>query len=214
MKKLLMIAAVVALLTPAAMADDLHPPPWRGDPGSTFQHWTFATAPASMASIAPDIDGNPFGDPAIIDSYSGSSEWLPEYEGRTGIWHAYWDGWIDLPNDPEPRPEKDILVQFTYYYDGTTSWDNGRPVIDDVFIQEGTSSIALVQEYPLEGNWWYSQWAIHIEPNPDFESLHFIADDDYSELIFDQIVVDTICIPEPTTLALLGFGALALIRRR
>ena len=30
----------------------------------------------------------------------------------------------------------------------------------------------------------------------------------------DQIVIDTICIPEPVTVCLLGLGALALLRKR
>lgn len=216
MKKLLLIAAAVALLTPAALAHDLNPPPWRGDPGSTFQHWTFDAPPPNPAQIAPEIEGNPFGDPVIYDEYDTSSEWLPGEGAHEGLYHFYWDFYIDLPNDPTPRPAKDIVIQFTYYYDGTTGWDNGRPV-PSVYWPEAphTNSVAVVQEYPLpEANWWYSEWAIHIEPNPDFESIYVVADDDYSELIFDQIVVDTRCYPEPTTLALLGFGALAIIRRR
>ena len=35
-----------------------------------------------------------------------------------------------------------------------------------------------------------------------------------AQIALDQIVIDTICIPEPFTIALLGLGGLALIRRR
>jgi len=208
------LVAVALLVAPAALADDLNPPDWRGDPGSTFQHWTFDMPPADPALIPPDIVDNPYGDPLIVDAYSDNGEWLEMFEGRQGVWHAWWDFWIDLPNDPEPRPWKDILVQFTYYYDDPTGWDNGRPVIDDVFVTEGVYDIGLIDEFELGGNWYYSQWYIRIEPNPDFESLHVIADDAYSELYFDQIVVDTICIPEPAALSLLGLAALGLLRRR
>lgn len=214
MRKALLLAVALSVIGSAALADDLNPPPWdRQDPAATFQHWTFDTQPVDMAAIPPDIDENQFGDPLIIDSYSTSSEWLESYQGRQGVWHAYWDFWIDLPNDPEPRPLKDIYVQFTYFYNDPTGWDNGRPIIDDVFIPEGVFNIGLVDEFQLEGDWWYSRWHIEIEPNVDFESLHVIADDGYSELIFDQIVVDTICIPEPAGMLLLGFAGL-FIRRR
>ena len=212
--RLFTLTMVATLLVPAALADDLNPPDWRGDPGSTFQHWTFDAQPEEMSAIVPDIDQNPFGDPLIIDNEANDSEWLDTFEGRQGVWNAYWDFWIDLPNDPEPRPLKEILVQFTYYYDDPTGWDNGRPIIDDVFVTAGTAEVGVVEEYELGDNWYYSQWHIRIEPNPDFESLHVIADDDYSELYFDQIVIDTICIPEPASLSLLGLAAVALLRRR
>lgn len=214
MRALVAVAALLALAAPAALAEDLYPPDWRGDPGSTFQHWTFDAAPADPYYIPPDIVDNPFGDPAIVDSYGGDSVWYDTFEGHQGVQHFWWDFWIDLPNDPEPRPEKEILVQFTYYEDDPGTWDHGTPTIDDVFITEGTFDISVVQELDLGGGWYYSQWAIHIEPNPDFESIHVIAADGYSELTLDQIVVDTICIPEPASLALLALGGLALLRRR
>ena len=214
MRKLVALA-IVALLAPAVLADDINPPEWRGDPGSTFQHWTFSTAPESLYEIPADIDQNPYGDPLIIDSNGDYGEWLDAYEGREGVWHAYWDFWIDLPNNPAAQEHKEILVQFTYYYDDPSGWDNGRPMIEDVFIMPGGEwSAGVVEEYQLEGNWYYAQWRVQIDPNPSFESLYVIADDEYSELYFDQIVVDTICIPEPASLALLGIGGMMLLRRR
>lgn len=214
MKTLLVACAAACLAAPAVLADDLFPPPWRGDPGTTFQHWTFDAPPLDPYMIPPDFNGNPFGEPYIVDSWGGSGYWYDQFEGRQGVEHFWWDFWIDLPNDPTPRDWKDILIQFTYYEDDPVTWDHGTPVIDDVFIPAGWYDAWMLQEFSLGGGWYYSQWYIHIEPNPDFESIHIIASDGFSELTFDQIVIDTICIPTPASLGLLGLGGLLAVRRR
>ena len=214
MKKTVAIAGIMLMLSAWALADDLNPPAWRGDPGSTFQNWTFSAEPANYYDIAPEVVDNPYGDPAIIDSYGDNGLWYDSYEGRDGVWHAYWDFYIDLPNNPVANESKDIQIQFTYYYDDPNGWENGRPVLDDVIVMEGTYDFGVIEEYELGNNWYYSSWYVHIEPNPVFESLYFLADDDYSELIFDQIVVDTICVPEPASMALLAALGLLSLRRR
>ena len=50
---------------------------------------------------------------------------------------------------------------------------------------------------------------LNIEPNPAFEIVRIDG-----AVMVDEIVIDTICIPEPASLALLGLGGLALMRRR
>ncbi len=211
------IGVLVAVLAVAgtALADDLNPPPWRGDPGSTFQHWTFDTDVTGLSSIPPDYIDNPYGTATIVDTYATSSEWWDLYMGRQGVWHAYWYFWIDIDNDPIERPYKEIQIQWTYYYDDPNGWDNGRPKPSlDWPGAPFTNTVELIDEYPLLDNWYYAIWKIMIWPNPDFESIYVVADDGYSELWFDQIVVDTICIPESATLGLIALAGLVFFRRR
>jgi hypothetical protein len=62
---------------------------------------------------------------------------------------------------------------------------------------------------PAGANWWHSTYNLRIYPNPDFEILRIDG-----TVMVDQIVIDTICIPEPAALILLAFGGLLLLRRR
>jgi hypothetical protein len=57
-----------------------------------------------------------------------------------------------------------------------------------------------------------ADFGIQIWPNPSWEEVHFTVLGIGARL--DYIHVDTICIPEPATLLLLGFGAVMLRRKR
>ena len=209
MKKLLMIAAVVALLVPAALADDLYDPGWRDEPTATYQHWSFDTEWADYDYIVPDIYDNPYGEPYInATSYEA---WYDMYEGRQGVAYVdYYDYFeMMIPNHDLEWPDKFIYLQVTWH-------NNGLEPVPDVYIPFGDDNfVANVDSLDLGGGWMWDLWYIHIWPNPEMEEIDFYGGPSGGPGLFiDQIVIDTICIPEPTTLALLGFGALALIRRR
>ena len=50
---------------------------------------------------------------------------------------------------------------------------------------------------------------VSIRKHPKFENIYISG-----SIMVDQVIIDTICIPEPITIALLGFGSLILIRRK
>ncbi|MBI4580191.1 MAG: PEP-CTERM sorting domain-containing protein, partial [Planctomycetes bacterium] len=65
-----------------------------------------------------------------------------------------------------------------------------------------------VVSVPL-GTWIHSTYLIRLEPNPDFEIVLVSG-----SITVDQLVIDTICYPEPASLMLLGLGGTLLLRRR
>jgi len=71
-----------------------------------------------------------------------------------------------------------------------------------------------IPQYQHDASAWYTyNGMIEIQPNPDGEWLTFELVDSTN---IEEIVIKTICMPEPATLALLGAGglAMALVRRR
>ena len=57
--------------------------------------------------------------------------------------------------------------------------------------------------------WVHSTYLIHLEPNPAWEIVKIDG-----TLVVDEIVIDTICFPEPAAMGVLAVGGLALLRRR
>ena len=215
MRRILALIVVLCMAAPV-LADDLFPPDWRGDPGSTFQHWTFDNDPAGSSILLPDVVDNPFGQPELLDNYPSSADWYQDYEGRQGVYHFYWNFWLDIPNQPLPNPLKWIQVQITWWDAGDMDlYDPGFPEFlpDESFLPTGEFTNVSSNTIVLEGQWKHTTWLIEITPNVDFESLFFQGLED-DEMIIDQIVVDTICIPSPGALALLGLAGLAGRRRR
>ncbi len=65
-----------------------------------------------------------------------------------------------------------------------------------------------------------SDWSVLVEdwriiPNPSSESFTIWAGYEGGTLsLISEVVVDTICVPEPATICLLGLGGLLLRKRR
>jgi len=202
--KVIALLAVVFAST-SAWADDIFPPDWRTDPPgqgfTTLQSWEFGT---DDNPTAPDEDFNFFGDPlATVIGDSPFADWLDEDRGHFGAWRI--EDWmqLDIPNNPEPNDVKHVWVQVTY------SASNGSN--PEILSLPGYSSIVLVEKTQLDDSYWHGTWDITIEPNPDSETLVLMPRD--CTLYVDEVVVDTICIPEPAGLMMLAVLGLASRRR-
>jgi hypothetical protein len=213
MKKLALVfaALVVALAFNSAWAEDYYDPPWeRGSEGTTYQRWEFMDGGALPS--APELDlVNPLGVPTLMvtDDLTGPGAtglWMPnDGVGRDGVWKFEDMIVIDILNFNQDNPRKEIWIQITYDAIG----------VPLVYADDPSGARfwgELVDETPTGDNYLMATWHIIMQPNPDSETI-YIQPRNCTTFV-DEIVIDTICIPEPVTVCFLGLGALVLLRKR
>ncbi len=208
MRRFLATLSAIVLFTPWALADDLYPPDWRGEPRTTFEHWGFGSDQGT--NWIPELYDNPYGSPYAYTG-GGAETWLGSWQGRQGVlWISSDTLYLHLPNHPEPNDEKIIQLQVTFWEDPSYQYPTDHPYVS-VVDPNGTSNDRQITF--LGNGWHHTVWDITIPENPPYE---VIALDPWSgrDMYIDQIVVDTWCVPEPTTIELLIVGSLFVIKRR
>ncbi|MHC4706911.1 MAG: PEP-CTERM sorting domain-containing protein, partial [Planctomycetota bacterium] len=132
----------------------------------------------------------------------------PVETDRLGIWRS--EDWfqITIENFEQANPLKKIWIQLTY------KADEQPDIYAEVPGVSGPHWATLINQEPISGSdYMHQTWEILIEPNPDSEIIYILPGTCTGWL--DQVVIDTICtVPEPTTIFLLGFGGLLLLRKR
>ena len=209
MKTIVLTAVACLLVLPQiARADDLVTPPWRGQPGTTGQVWEFLTSQATDVypdgTLAGALPPGPSTRIFYITPNSGAG-WLATDMGRDGVWPLSGQIEVHVENYILPNPWKEMWVQITWRPELT----GGQPQITDLY-PGAASPPQLIQEVPLETPWMHSTFSWLYSPNPDYEDFLIAGNINVAELI-----VETHCyVPEPTTMGLLAFGAVAIAARR
>lgn len=187
---------------------DLQKPPWRTQPrqpGSTFQHWEFSTAPElddtltppDTEEIKPEFELNPFALPVggpgpwlrVRSFRPPATNWLPVHAGRTGVWRIESPDFMfgRIPN-AGPTPDlKLIRVQITYFRLAADpqvqiKWAGG---------DTGPTPVPAVP-IPAGNGWLHAKWDFEITCSSE-EAISISC----AEIVYiDQVVVDTICNPD------------------
>jgi hypothetical protein len=190
---------------------DFNPPEWRDSPGSTYQKWTFSTD--STSSIA-DSYNNLNGTPSMGNIADG--RWLAQVGSQLGVWEAKSMNFY-IPNDTT-KPETTYRIEMV--------WDvqaSGYPALH-VYVGSGADTASAIEATIIENSlipnswrWQYTIFEITAPTCTSTPAIFFKAEfTDFSRITpiyVDEVVIDTISVPEPATLLFIGLGSL-LIRRK
>ena len=183
--------------------------PWNeGDAGSTHQRWDFtpgyiSSAGAGFTAIPEEVSTN-HPDPMFVLATISSPGGIWDQESTiSGSW-IYVN--LEIPNYKVLNPYKEIWVDIG---------GNGL-LVDSIAVSaagHGMKSTEYGYEilYEQRGD---ADFGIRIFPNPEIEKINFVLMGAAAPAMLDYIHVDTICIPEPTTICLLAMGSLAFLRRK
>jgi hypothetical protein len=210
MMRTLIIAITVVALSVVANASFIDPT-FTGAAGSTMQQWDFDT-PANP--VVAETFVNPFGDPTatiIGDPLDMQYIAVDTNTGRTGVWKTkgHYEFHIDNTDQTGPDTYKDVVIQMIYDSDPFDDLVWMRYSADGSPIALGTlpdTKVALGDGYSL------ATWTFQIKPNPTEETIYLLPY--YCNLYVDSVRIDTVCVPEPASMGIMGIGALLMFARK
>lgn len=205
LSSILLSCSIGIIVTTGALAA----PVWQtnpiGQPPTTYQEWNFDDA---NNPPLPEVIANPYGTPkaTLLGEPDYTFGWFENYDGHSGVWHAeFLNLSLEIPNRIFPDGYKEIWLEVVYQ--GNLDSASVTPV------PAGGKVISIGQTVIGQDNFWKKLvigW--RLEPNPQSEIICLGFSGTGSSI--DSVVVETTCIPEPATFALLGLGALALVAGR
>ncbi len=232
---LLFAVAFVIGLSQPALADYVDPPDWSDNPHYTHQGWDFNTDPWDEDGIfiPQEPDGepawvNPYGTPYFSDADGGGGMmgwgWISSMCGREGEIGGD-SGYVEfyVPNTGPPPPVKELWLQYIVYLPTAGPGPGGATTT--TITTTGGEDATLIDKSWVEttgsgssGLWWQvtELWTIIPQPeNGEIVNI-FASNEGGMAVLFDEVDIDTRCVPIPGAVWLLGSGLVGLIgiRRR
>ena len=170
---------------------------------TTSQIWYFDTRRETYT--VPDVVNNGPGiNPATLYVTPG-----PGGDWANGAWELSGEMDIILDNDPTPRERKTIQIWLKWQQGILNSFLPDQPFVGISAAGMETMTMGVAHN-PIAGTpWTLSFYDIVITPNPPEEWVAIKGN-----IVVDELMIETECIPEPATMGLLGLGSLALLRNR
>jgi hypothetical protein len=173
---------------------------------TTSEQWSFSESEPNFGPVLPDAGlDNYFGDPCL---------WVgdrAEFDKGNGAWTLLTDE-IDIfiPNyqDSSAGSMKEMTVELTWQGANRCRLPDKPSVVVTPEGQYDKEIIEPGADIQIDG-WKKTVFTISIWPNPSSEWVMIKGD-----IILDKVVINTECIPEPATLALVIGGAFLAIRRK
>jgi len=222
--------ATLLFVALSAVADDLTPPTdWtpprpstpstglvtspvtdvNADPLTVYLNWTnpFSSAPNEFV-IGPAKPGTSLSSqaPQLTVSSTNNGDfhelvipnWIDDEPFKCFHLQLTWTELEDSITGPSGNPQIELLQAF----------ENGQPL--DRIEQKFVSTPEII-ETGQDFTRWHAVYGWSIWPNPDYEILSLFIPPGTT---INQYDIDTISIPEPTAMSLVGLAALGLVRRR
>ncbi|MCX5634357.1 MAG: PEP-CTERM sorting domain-containing protein [Planctomycetota bacterium] len=202
MKKLVFVVVVLCLAVPALATLNQSLGSWNeGAVGSTHQFWDFTPGyivPSGGGYTAePEVVSNPVPN-RVTATINGTWDNISSITSNQRISVN-----LEIPNYLDLNEYKVIWV------------DIGSNVVDPAWVSIVATPTNIPFKYSVLPGQGVAEFGFKIWPNPEVEKIGFVIWAAPGALaVLDYIHVDTICIPEPATIALLGLGVLTLLRKR
>jgi len=213
----LLFFSSLAIVADVASADDFAPPPWprpgAPNPQAMTFEWEFSTPANPSAPDGPLTDmtfgsgmapGGTFAfvgapGPIFWGAGDGDCEWI---FAEGGFIH------FELDNILDTEPVKHIWLQVSHSFGAAVS----VMTLADFNMAATGSTPDVPVVTPIDPTHTLITW--NMFPNPPWEEFDLVIPTAGASI--DQVVIDTISIPEPSTLALAGvaLSAVVLVARR
>jgi hypothetical protein len=175
----------------------------------TSQTWDFLTD--LKGPMPADTYDNPFGTPQLRVATNGL--WLSSDGDHTGVWQITGEMDVVVPNYQDiTREKKEIALTLTWKAWGQDNFIPDQPLVGLVpdYGQPVDYSMDVARADTAGADGWFtSVFSIDVYPNPLNEWISVKGD-----ILVDKVIIDTVCVPEPITAVVLGFGALIVLGGR
>jgi hypothetical protein len=184
---------------------------------TTYQSWTFDDADNPAA---PEVNGNPYGDPMATITVTGEScgagpGWYADFMGRTGVWASeFTTATLFIPNSQNTGPNtyKDIWLEMGFRANLQSLDAEVVAAVQNLVVDTLEQTITPTTMYGYPDGWYKLNVHWRVYPNPLNETIFLSIRDSGADI--DYITVSTVCVPEPASLCLLGLGVLVSVITR